>query len=75
MKRHKLNGLDCYIIYCITACVLYCIAEMIVSSITGITHDSLTVAWYGFHGSEVFCACFIKRMKLKQGGEQWNGTN
>ena len=75
MRRKRLNGLDCYIIYCITACVLYCIAEMIVSSITGITHDALTVAWYGFHGSEVFCACIIKRMKLKQGGKQWDGIN
>jgi len=61
----KLNGLDYYIIYCIVACVVYAIAEMVVSSITGITHDALTVAWYAFHGGEVFCACMVKRMKLK----------
>lgn len=61
----KLNGLDYYIIYCIVACLLYAIAEMVVSSVTGITHDALTVAWYGFHGGEVFCAAMVKRMKLK----------
>lgn len=61
----KLNGLDYYIIYCIVACLLYAIAEMVVSSVTCITHDALTVAWYGFHGGEVFCAAMVKRMKLK----------
>lgn len=64
-KKHKLNGLDIYIIYCIVACVLFAIAEMIVSSITGITHDSLTVAWYGFHGGEVFVCAMIKKWKLR----------
>ena len=61
----KLNGLDYYIIYCILACIAYTVAEMAISSVTGISHDALTVAWFGFHGSEVFCAAMIKRMKLR----------
>ncbi len=64
----KLNGLDYYIIYCIFACIAFTVAEMIVSTITGVLHDSLCVAWFGFHGGEVFCACLIKRMKLSRGG-------
>ncbi len=64
----KLNGLDYYIIYCIIACIVYAIAELVLSSVTGMTHDALTVAWYSFHGGEVFCACMVKRMKLKTNG-------
>lgn len=65
----KLNGLDYYIIYCIFACIIFAIVEMIVSTITGVLHDSLCVAWFGFHGSEVFCAALIKRMKLRNDAE------
>ena len=65
----KLNGLDYYIIYCILAVLLFTIAEMVVSSITGITHDTLITAFIGFHGGEAFFACLIKKWKLKKGGE------
>ncbi len=64
--KHRLNGLDFYIIYCIIAVILFTIAEFISSSLTGITHDTLCTAFFGFHGGEIFCACLIKRLKLKK---------
>lgn len=70
MKKHKLNGLDYYLIYCIVACILYAIAEFITSSLTGITHDALTAAWFAFHGGEAFFACLIKKWKLKKDSER-----
>ena len=72
MKKKKLNGLDIYIIYCVIACIIYTVAEMIVSSVTGVTHDSLTVAFFGFHGGEVFIAGMIKKWKLRTDNVPFN---
>ena len=69
-KVKKLSALDKYLIYCLAFFTIYTIAEMIVSSITGVTHDALTVAVGGFCGSEAFFCALIKRLKLKRGGEE-----
>ena len=68
-KVKKLSALDKYLIYCLAFFTIYTIAEMIVSSITGVTHDALTVAVSGFCGGEAFLCCLIKRLKIKRGGE------
>ena len=50
----------------IIAVILFTVAEFILSSLTGITHDTLCTMFFGFHGGEIFCACLIKRLKLKK---------
>lgn len=45
--------------------LIYCIAEFIVSTITGIAHDTLTSCVFAFFGTEI-CSCgFIKVFKLR----------
>lgn len=60
----KLNGLDKYVIYCITFFTCYTIAELTVTAITGNTSDTLTNAVKWFCGGEVFLCAMIKRHKL-----------
>ena len=62
----KLNALDKYLIYCLAFFTIYTIVEMIVSSITGMTHDALTVAVSGFCGGEAFFCCLLKRLKIQK---------
>lgn len=62
----KLTSLDKYVIYCVLFFTLYSIAEFIVSSITGITHDALTEAIRTFCGGEVFACCILKVFKIRK---------
>ena len=65
-KNKKLGTLDKYLIFSFAIMIIYTIAEMIVSSITSVTHDALTVALYAAFGGEVFCCALIKRLKLRK---------
>lgn len=64
MKKKRLTALDKYVIYCIVFFTLYTVAELVISSITGVTHDVLTNAVKWFSGGEVFLCAMIKRHKL-----------
>ena len=66
MKKKKLPDLDKYIIFSFVVMLLYTIAEFIVSSITGISHDTLTTCLYGAFGGELLMCAMIKRLKLKR---------
>lgn len=70
LKRKKLSTLDKYIMLSICIMIIYTVAEMIVSSITGVTHDALTVALYGAYGGELFLCAMIKRLKLQKGDHE-----
>ena len=63
---HKLNGLDKYVVFSIAVLLLFAIVEMIVSSITGIPHDTLTTAIYGVFGGEILSCALIKIFKLRE---------
>jgi len=67
-KLHKkpLDKLSLYVIYCLVFFTLYSIVELIVSSITGITHDALTEAVKFFCGGEAFLCCLIKLFKIRK---------
>lgn len=66
MKK-KLRDLDKYCIFCIVFFTLYTIAELVLSSITGVTNDRLTEAVQWFCGGELFFCAMLKRLKLKKG--------
>lgn len=68
MKKKKLPDLDKYIIFSFVVMLLYTIAEFIVSSITGISHDTLTTCLYGAFGGELLLCALIKRLKLRREG-------
>ena len=63
----KLSGLDKYIIFSFTVLIIYSICEFVCSTITGVSHDTLTVALYGAFGGELLLCAVIKKYKLKRG--------
>lgn len=67
----KISALDKYVIFSISILLVFCIAEFIVSSITGQTHDTLTTCFFACFGGEILSCALIKIFKLK--GED-NGT-
>lgn len=62
----KLSALDKYVIYCVLFFTLYSISEFIISSVTGISHDTLTEAIRTFCGGEVFACCILKVFKIRK---------
>lgn len=65
MKKKKLTSLDKYVIFSFTILIAYSMAEFITSTITGISHDTLTVSLYGAFGGELLLCAMIKKYKLK----------
>lgn len=57
-KFHKkpLDNLSLYVIYCIAFFTVYSIAEFIVSSITGVSHDTLQKLLSFSAAAKLFCA-------------------
>jgi len=47
MKK-KLGGLDKYVIFSIAVVLLYTVIEFIFSTVTQVSHDTLTTCVYGF---------------------------
>lgn len=62
----KIHSLTIYVIFSITIAIIYTIVEFILSTKTGISHDTLTTCVYGFFGGEVVIAGLIKIFKLKE---------
>lgn len=65
-EAHKISALDKYVIFSISVLLIFCIAEMLVSSITGQTHDTLTTCIYAAFGGEVLSCALIKIFKLRE---------
>ena len=66
--RHpkKIPSLTKYVVFCLSMLTIYTVAEMIVSTKSGIQHDQLTTMVFSVLGGEVLCACLIKIFKLKE---------
>lgn len=66
-KSHKkLPDLDKYILFSFGVMLLYTLAEFIVSTATGISHDTLTTCIFAAFGGELLMCAMIKRLKLKK---------
>lgn len=66
-KKRELPDLDKYIIFSFAVMLIYTIFEFIFSTITGVSHDTLTTCLYGAFGGELLMCALIKRLKLKRG--------
>lgn len=64
----KPKSLTLYVIFSITAIIAYTIVEQIISTNTGISHDTLTSCFYACFGGEILCCALIKIFKLKENG-------
>lgn len=69
MKRLKIRlqeiPLANYIVFSIAVILIYSIAEFIFSTLTGVSHETLTTCVYAFFGTEIASCAFIKVYKLK----------
>lgn len=61
-----IKDLTKYVIFSISVIILYTIVEFIVSTLTGISHDTLTTCVYGFFGGEIVLCAIIKIFKLRR---------
>ena len=68
-KRLEQMPLAVYVCISLGLIILYSIVEMIVSTVTGESHDTLTTCFYAVFGGEVVSCALIKIFKLKEEGE------
>ena len=66
-SRKHLPALDKYVIFSFSVLVSYTVTEIIVSSITQVSHDTLTTCVFSAFGGELLLLAMIKRLKLKRG--------
>ena len=65
-KKKKLNGLDKYVIFSISAMIVFTIISLIILVVTGYTNDALTTCFFGFFGGEIVTCALIKIFKLNK---------
>ena len=63
--RQKRSALDKYVIFSITVLLLFTIAQMIITAITGVEQSTLITCFFACFGGELFLCAMIKRLKLK----------
>ena len=66
-KNDSAHSLTLYVIFSIAMIIIFTIAEFVISSCTGTTHDTLTTCFYGVFGGEILCCALIKIFKLRSG--------
>ena len=69
--RHKrIPSLTKYVVFSIAILMIYTIAEMIVSTVTGTAHDTLSTVVFATFGGEILSCALIKIFKLKEEKEE-----
>lgn len=63
---NKIPSLTKYIIFSFAVLLIYSVIEFIFSTLTGISHDTLTTCLYACFGGEVLACALIKVFKLKE---------
>ena len=64
-RKPKTDKLARFVGLSLAIVIIYTIIEMVVSSKTGITHDTLTTCFFAVFGGEVVSCALIKIFKLK----------
>ena len=64
-KNEVPRSLTLYVVFSILVVLIYTLSEFIISTIFGISHDTLTTCVYGFFAGEVVVCGLIKIFKLK----------
>lgn len=65
-KRIEDISLGSYVVFSISVILLYSIIEFLFSTITGISHDTLSTCLFALFGGEVLSCALIKIFKLKE---------
>lgn len=66
-KNDRNHSLTLYVVFSILMILIYSIVELIISTSSGISHDTLTTCFYGVFGGEILCCALIKIFKLRSG--------
>ncbi len=66
-KNDSAHSLTLYVMFSIAMIIIFTMAEFVISSCTGTTHDTLTTCFYGVFGGEILCCALIKIFKLRSG--------
>ena len=76
LKTGKRDKLTEYLLFSFAVVLIYTAIEFVVSTLTGVSHDTLTTCIYAFFGTEIGACAFIKISKRKQkdGGQEWDDT-
>ena len=62
----KISDLDKYLIFSFSILIIYTIVELVLSTITGVSHDTLTTCLYAAFGGETILCALIKKYKLQR---------
>lgn len=65
--ENNLPSLTVYVMFSIAAVIVYTIVEQVLSTVTGVQHDTLTTCFYACFGGEILACALIKIFKLKEG--------
>lgn len=64
-NENNYHSLTLYVVFSILVLLVYTIVEQVLSTITGISHDTLTTCVYAAFGGEILACALIKIFKLK----------
>lgn len=64
-KNQYTPSLTLYVAFSILVLLVYTVVEQVLSTISGISHDTLTTCFYACFGGEILCCALIKIFKLK----------
>lgn len=74
-NRHprKVPSLTKYVAFSIGLLIVYTVAEMVISTKTGIQHDNLSTCVFACFGGEILSCALIKVFKLKEENNDADG--
>lgn len=67
LRMKSNHSLTLYVAFSITVLIIYTIVEQVLSSVTGLSHDTLTTCVFAAFGGEILSCALIKIFKLKGG--------
>lgn len=65
-KKKKLSGLDKYLVFSFCVLLIYTVVSLVLFAFTMTEPTTLTVAFFGTFGGEVFMCALIKSLKLRK---------
>lgn len=68
-EEKRMHSLTLYVVFSILVLIIYTIVEQVLSTITGVTHDTLTTCIFAAFGGEILACALIKIYKLKGGND------
>lgn len=68
-QERAIHSLSMYVVFSICLLLIYTIVEQVLSTITGVSHDTLTTCFFAAFGGEILACALIKIFKIKKEDE------